>query len=143
MIFFSTGLKFYVSAANSVELTVALQIYGRSIINFSEGLMGEETIALKNSDRNYIEHGSKTGVLSQEPNYMINSNNLLKFVKSDLTQDAGQNFVPYFDDNEIALEQPAPLSSIGLMHYTNHRDYAGFIRVVIKSFHYEEFINEF
>ena len=123
--------------------TVSLKLFGRSL-NFTAGTLSEiESEAVDQANRSELNYGGRPDIrlgnfqLTQKTNYNF------KFKMSDETYDAGQSFVPYFDATAITFDPPAPISSIGLSHFTNDDEYAGLVRPTIKSLDYQAFINEF
>lgn len=50
--------------------------------------------------------------------------------------DAGQSMVPYFDATDITFDEKSALGGIGFMHHSSSMDYAGYIRPLIYSLHY-------
>lgn len=56
--------------------------------------------------------------------------------------DAGQSFGPFFDGSDIEFDSVAPISGIGLIHYTNDKDYAGYIRPTISSLNYQKLFKD-
>jgi len=106
-----------------------------------------------NNDNDPITlHLSSTSELNRQPDFDTSrripglSNNATSFFKtykrliefkiSDEEKDAGQTLVPYFDGSPVEIEMTSPLSGIAFVHYSNQRDYAGYIRPVLKTFNY-------
>lgn len=98
-----------------------------------------ESEATDNTAKSAFETGNKLMLSSYGTRITQKSNINLKFQKSDEQSDAGQNTVPFFDTTNIAFDSIAPISSIGLIHYTNSDEYAGFVRPTIKSIDYDAF----
>lgn len=114
---------------------IRLKIHGKKL-EFTEGSLGNSAEATGNLNGINIMIGNNTGLDKGSSSFQTKSNCDVQFRKSDEETDAGQNFVPYFDGTAVIFDQPAPISSIGLIHYTNNQTYAGYIRPIIKSIDY-------
>lgn len=76
-----------------------------------------------------------------EPNinsFKVTKKGAVRFRRSDARTDAAQTMVPFFDGSDIVFDKPAPISSIGLFHYTNHITRAGFVTPLIRSLNYKK-----
>lgn len=68
--------------------------------------------------------------------YIFNSEGAINFDYSTEITDAGQSFVPYFDGDDVTFTHAAPISGIGIIHYTNDPEYAGYIWPIIETMDY-------
>jgi hypothetical protein len=122
---------------------VKLQIFGRTISNFTEGTLSaeEETVTstITNDNR---KPGRVIGIKEDVTDFTVLNSGKLQFQQSDAITDAGQNFVPYFDANDVSFQSPAPISSIGLIHYTNDKLHSGYIKPTLKSVYFGIYAKE-
>jgi hypothetical protein len=86
-----------------------------------------------------LELGSSEG-LSTSGDFTVSRNVLVNFKNKEAYEHPGEYLLPYFDGSEISFDPPAPLSTIELVHYTNDKKHAGYIRPVIKSLDYKAYI---
>ena len=81
-----------------------------------------------------------------DPNYPIfniSSNVRVNMGMSNEKHDAGQNFLPYFDSQNITLTIPAPLSGLELFLYTSNgspADFGGFVRLRLTTINYLNYL---
>jgi hypothetical protein len=68
---------------------------------------------------------------------------IIEFDISSYDYDIGQSFVPFFDAEKTKIDKSVPLSGIELMHYTNDRKYAGFIKPYLIAAHFKDLIDGF
>jgi hypothetical protein len=68
--------------------------------------------------------------------YIFVSEGAIDFNYSTEETDAGQTFVPFFDGDDVTFTHPAPISGMGLIHYTNDPKYAGYIWPIIETMDY-------
>jgi hypothetical protein len=134
---FKLGIKF------DRDNGIRLKVFVRTIENFKDGKLGIIEYDSNNNEGSLHRKkvvGTKVGLKSNDNQFKVSKNVRILFVRSDEEADAGQSFLPYFDPSYVTFDQPAPLSMIELVHYTNNDDYAGYIRPVIKSLDYRKFI---
>ena len=77
------------------------------------------------------------------PIYNIFSNVRVNMGISNEDHDVGQNFLPYFDSQNIALTIPAPLSGLELFLYTSAgspADFGGFVRLRLTTINYLDYL---
>jgi hypothetical protein len=48
--------------------------------------------------------------------------------------------LPSFNSENVTLDIPAPLSGLGLMHYTNDEQYGGCIKPFLKTLHFKHLL---
>ncbi|KAG8035911.1 hypothetical protein G9C98_003037 [Cotesia typhae] len=58
----------------------------------------------------------------------------VKFQRSDLSKDAAQSMVPFFDVQDVEGELEFPLGAIGILH-RGHEGYGGFLAFKINTIH--------
>lgn len=119
-----------------------MEVYGRELSLLEGTLNGDEVSAGDGGDYQTLSTGNRVGIGSKENRQNVSRDVKIYFKKSDERSDAGQSYVPHFDPTEVTFNEPAPLSMIELVHYTDFSDYAGFIRPVVKSLDYRRFIRK-
>jgi hypothetical protein len=92
----------------------------------------EETVAAAITE-DVVTTGVQVGLKKEEATFVLKKSGKLEFLKSDDATDAGQNLVPYFDANDVEFYSRGPITSVGLIHYTNDEIFAGYIKPTIKS----------
>lgn len=115
---------------------IRLQIFGRNIIDFSEGLLSNIETGQLGDDSTKAIRSDYVGLHEDSKSFTITNKGAVYFERSSEKSDGGQSYVPFFDGNEINFDDFSPISGVGLVHYTNHKDYAGYIRPTIASLHY-------
>lgn len=117
---------------------VSWSIYGRKIVDFNKGVMGNEDEIQSASSSGSLNAENLIPGLSSGKKFSTRNNIKVIFGISNEDNDAGQSFVPYFDGTNITFDISAPLSGISLIHYTNDVNYAGYIRPVLRSLNYRK-----
>lgn len=120
---------------------VKLTLFGKEIENVIEGTLGkkEERVEGVTSSDDF-KPGVKVGLKADVLSSIIVKSIKLKFGMSDDDTDAMQSYVPYFDAHEAVFQVPSPLSSIGMIYYTNDKEYAGYVKLTIKSMHFDSIV---
>ena len=125
----------------------AMRIFGKNIIGTDFGTLDEEEIKKTNYGINLaVLKNLETkipGLLHPKEGFTVtfgNSSTIIKFGASNQRVDAGQTYVPYFDGADTTFEVESPLSGIGLIHYTNDIEFAGYIRPYLRSYKYGKII---
>lgn len=123
------------------ELVYSLKIYGKKIKNSEMDMLDNtEVFEMVNakttsSEKNLTQ--TFPGLHSASENFNLtygdHNNVYIKFAK---TSNDGQ-ILPFFDGVMATFAIKSPLSGIGLLHYTNDDQHAGYIRPFLRSFNYE------
>lgn len=78
------------------------------------------------------------------PHYIVKENCKVVMHKSHEMNNAGQQFLPYFDSQNISLEIPAPLSGMQLIYYYTQTNsnikYGGFIIPRTNTINYYDYL---
>lgn len=117
--------------------------FGSVIESFSLGKMMEQdnTDHAQKTDDHLSIHGRIPGLSPSSYIYRITTSSRIVFGTSNEREDAGQTFVPFLDSNEVTLNIKAPLAGIGLLHYSNRDDYAGYIKPYIRTLNYVDYLS--
>lgn len=109
----------------------------------NRGILGREFLMMKNSNGQIInEFNSHANLSSTNETFIVNQDGAIKFGRSSEESDGGQSFVPFFDGHNIEFDSAAPISGIGIMHYTNNMQYGGYIRPTISSLNYKKIFKD-
>lgn len=125
-------------------------IVGKKILNLATGEIDHSSAVQTKYDYDMTSQvplkGRKVGLDYNSKRYTVDAaeqRNLydkrIHFTTSDYAADKGMMMVPYFDGNDVQLDQPRPLSGVGFIYYSNE-GYAGYIRPVLKVFNYKYLI---
>lgn len=139
-----TGVQFY-QQPNETPL-FALKIFGRELNKPElDGLSAREYFKVVSAPRIFEAKSLVLTIPGLEPTkktfevtYGGANNTFIIFGASNEVADVGQTFVPFFDGVAVTFDSPSPLSGVGLMHYTNSKDFAGYLRPFLRSFNYAE-----
>lgn len=125
------GIQFVPKVSWGYEHSLTLKIYGHSISNFVLGTLGTTELShISNvtSNGQNIDQELKIPGRSGWSRATVTKNKTLRFGLSNEEADAGQSFVPFFDGSDVSTENRIPLAGIGLLHFTDNRDYAGYVK---------------
>lgn len=120
-----------------------MQVFTRKVLNFSQGALGAERSIIQKAhgaliNNNSIFHANFTNT----GRIVVSHDGAVKFQMTSEESDAGQNFAPFFDGSDVGFDSVAPISGVGLIHYTNGKDYAGYIRPTISSLNYRNLFKD-
>lgn len=120
-----------------------MQVFTRKVLNFSQGILSAETSVIQKAhgvliNNNSIFHANFTNT----GRFIVSHDGAVEFQMTSEESDAGQNFAPFFDGSDVGFDSVAPISSVGLIHYTNDKDYAGYIRPTISSLNYRNLFKD-
>jgi hypothetical protein len=120
------------------EDRLKMEAYGDSIDFIRGVLYGNEYHSGEEGANFNHNPGSYEGISSSTNNkFIVTRNHRINFRHETSSEYSGYGKVtPFFDTSEVKFDQPAPITSIQLIHYTNDVNYAGYIRPIIKSFNY-------
>lgn len=135
-----TGYQFYYHLTRKFY---ALKLFGKSLLKPDFGSLDEnELVKTSNETEKLLDKNLETkvpGLVEWKESYKVtlgNSSIIVKFGASNQKMDAGQTFIPFFDGSDAMFEVESPLAGIGLLHYTNDPQYAGYIRPYLRSYNY-------
>lgn len=141
-----TGVQF-----KKVGRTTYLSLIGRELLSFNKGTLGKEkdskvppilglisVSGITAAIGHYAFMDKAPGLESNRRQYNILQNETIMFVMSSVGKDAGQSYVPYFDGNEVTFDIKSPVKRISFIHYTNHDDYAGYIKPIVYPLDYRK-----
>jgi len=119
---------------------ISIKVRGKKIVSMPlgvmEGIEGHMNSERTSTDGEEMHFKDKIPGLApgNEGRFTVSTNKKIILGKS------GDSFIPFFDTSDVTFGLKAPLAGIGFYHYTNHPDYAGFIRPQVIALDYASFL---
>jgi hypothetical protein len=137
------GLKFNDKILTAVQLLntssgISLRVFGQKIENFQKSLFSEKVYNLTAPTSEKVVNGYGAGLSTKRMYFSVTNKGAIDFDWSAERIDAGQSFVPYFDGNDASFDYSAPVCGIGIVQYTNDKEYGGFLRPIISTIDYKK-----